>query len=45
MEVKLRNEDFEDEKLRNNKVSYEVESILNDKGLEKEEFELNSEEV
>lgn len=45
MEVKLRNEDFEDEKLRNNKVLYEVESILNDKGLEKEEFELNSEEV
>lgn len=45
MEVKLRNEDFEDEKLRNNKVLYEVELILNDKGLEKEEFELNSEEV
>lgn len=45
MEVKLRNEDFEDEKLRNNKVLYEVESILNDKGLEKEEFESNSEEV
>lgn len=45
MEVKLRNEDFEDEKLRNNKVLNEVELILNDKGLEKEEFELNSEEV
>uniref|UniRef100_A0A8W8KI25 FHA domain-containing protein n=1 Tax=Magallana gigas TaxID=29159 RepID=A0A8W8KI25_MAGGI len=45
LEVKSRNEDSEDEKSRNNKVSYEAEPISNDKGLEKEESESNSEEV